>query len=125
MRDEAPDGDRLAEEAVHEHLEMKQTLNQLDSMSAGDAELDQRMAELIAEVRHHVGEEESEILPRIRQAVSEDDLQELGQRMQRAKSLVPTRPHPKAPTSPGAKAAASPPVALVDRVRDAIRSSTD
>jgi hypothetical protein len=39
---------------------------------------------------------------------------------------VPTRPHPKAPTSPlGKLAAGAPVISLVDRVRDAIRSKSD
>lgn len=123
VRELAPQGDRLAEDALHEHVEMKKTLNDLDSMSAQDAGFHDRMRELMAEVRHHVGEEENEIFPGIRQVMSTEDLDELGQRMQRAKAVVPTRPHPHAPTSPGAKAAAAPAVALVDRVRDAIRNA--
>jgi hypothetical protein len=93
--------------------------------SADEPGFDDRMRELIAEVRHHVQEEEGELFPAIRQALSEEDLRELGERMERARSMVPTRPHPNAPTSPGAKAAAGPPVALIDRIRDAIRSAGD
>ncbi|MDP8970322.1 MAG: hemerythrin domain-containing protein [Actinomycetota bacterium] len=125
VRDALPDGDALADEAVDEHLAMKQTLNDLDSMSADDVELDDRMRELMAEVRHHVQEEESGLLPGLRQALSDDDLRDLGSKLDSAKAVVPTRPHPSAPTGPAAKMAASPPVALVDRVRDAVRSWSD
>ena len=125
VREKATGGEQLADEAIHEHLEMKETLNALDSMDATDTAFHDRMRELMAEVRHHVGEEENDIFPHIREAVSAEDLEQLGDRMERAKGMVPTRPHPDAPTSPGAKAAASPPVALVDRIRDAIRSARD
>lgn len=125
VKEKAPEGDRLAEDAVHEHVEMKKTLNDLDSMSAEDDGFDMRMRELMQEVRHHVGDEENEIFPRIRQVMTEEDLQDLGKRLQQAKSMVPTRPHPKAPTSPGAKAVAAPGAALVDRIRDAIRGARE
>lgn len=118
-------GDDLAEEAIHEHVEIKQTLNALDGMTAGEDEFDTRMRALMGEVRHHVQEEEQDILPKVRDAVSEDDLRDMGEAMQRAKSLVPTRPHPKAPTGALGKLATGAPVALVDRVRDAIRASAD
>lgn len=125
LREAVPEGDDLAEESIHEHVEMKETLNALDSMTAGDEGFDERMGELVSEVRHHVQEEENEIFPKIRAAVSEEDLREMGERMQRAKGMVPTRPHPQAPTSPGAKMAAGAPVALVDRIRDAVRGAAD
>jgi hemerythrin superfamily protein len=125
LREVLDNGDQLADEAIEEHLTIKQTLNEIDSMSAEDPGFDDRMRELMAEVRHHVEEEEAELFPGIRQALSEEQLRELGERMERARSMVPTRPHPNAPTSPGAKAAASPPVALIDRIRDAIRNASD
>lgn len=123
LRAAVPDGDELAEEAVHEHLEIKETLNALDGMTAEDDGFDEHMRTLIDEVRHHVQEEEDDILPKVRAALSASDLRDLGEDMRRAKALVPTRPHPGAPTGPMAKLAASPPVAIVDRVRDAVRGA--
>ena len=119
------DGDELADEAVHEHLEIKRTLNELDRMTADQDGFDQRMGELVAEVRHHVEEEEGQMFPKIRERLSAEELADLGESLEGARALVPTRPHPAAPTNPLAKLAASPPVALVDRVRDALRSFTD
>ncbi|HVM14346.1 MAG TPA: hemerythrin domain-containing protein, partial [Egibacteraceae bacterium] len=125
LRQAVPDGSDLADEALHEHVEMKETLNDLDGMTADDDAFDERMRELMDEVRHHVEEEESDIFPKVRQAISEDDLRDMGDRMQRAKAMVPTRPHPNAPTGPVGKLAAGAPVAIVDRVRDALRNAAD
>ena len=125
LREAVDDGDRLADTAIQEHVDIKQTLNAIDSTTAEDPDFDERMRTLIAEVRHHVEEEEGELFPRIRQALGDDELRELGDRLQRARSLVPTRPHPGAPTSPGAKAATGPALALVDRIRDVIRGAGD
>ncbi|MFA9432230.1 hemerythrin domain-containing protein [Egicoccus sp. AB-alg2] len=125
LREVLDNGDALADEAIEEHLAIKNTLNDLDSMTAEDDGFDDRMRELMAEVRHHVQEEEGELFTGLRQALDEEELQTLGEKLERARSMVPTRPHPGAPTSPGAKAAASPPVALIDRIRDAIRNAGD
>lgn len=125
LRDAVPGGSDMAEESIHEHVEMKETLNALDGMTADDDGFDERMRELMGEVRHHVKDEEDEVYPKIEAAVSEDDLRTMDERMQKAKGMVPTRPHPSAPTSPGAKTAAGPPVGLVDRIRDAVRSAAD
>jgi hemerythrin superfamily protein len=125
IRDAIADGDSAADEAIHEHVEIKETLNDLDRMSADDEGFDAKMRELMAEVRHHVEEEEADVFPRFREAVSAEDLERLGGALRRAKSLVPTRPHPSAPTGPVGKLVASPPVALIDRVRDAVRSITE
>lgn len=125
VRTALPDGSSLADEAIDEHLEIKQTLNELDKMSAGDEGFDQRMRDLMAEVRHHVEEEEGDMFPKIREALPADQLQRLGNSLQGAKAIVPTRPHPSAPTGPVGKLATSPPVALIDRVRDALRNWRD
>ncbi|HVL97782.1 MAG TPA: hemerythrin domain-containing protein [Egibacteraceae bacterium] len=125
LRAAVPDGEALADEAVDEHLEIKQTLNEVDKMTADEAGFDQRMQQLVSEVRHHVEEEESTLFPRVREALSADELASLGRALDGARSIVPTRPHPSAPTGPIGKLAAAPAAALVDRVRDAVRSRLD
>ena len=125
VRSKLADGDSLADEAIHEHVEIKQTLNDIDKTSVADEVLDDRMARLMAEVRHHVEEEEKDIFPKIREAIGTDELDSLGRSLDAARTIVPTRPHPSAPTGPIGKLAASPPVALIDRVRDAVRTWKD
>ena len=125
LRTALPGGNDLADEAVHEHVEIKQTLNELDKMSAGDDGFDDRMRELMAEVRHHVEEEEGEIFPAVRNAFDADQLRTLGTSLVAAKAFVRSRPHPGAPTGPLGKLATSPPMTLIDRVRDAVRSWKD
>ena len=126
LRNAVPDGDQLADEAVHEHVEIKQTLNDLDSMTASDEAFDAKMRELMAEVRHHVGDEEGDVFPKIRAALDAERLDDLGQALAGARAMVPSRPHPNAPTSPvGKLVAGAPALALVDRVRDAVRQFAD
>ena len=125
LRTVLPNGNDLADEAVNEHLEIKTTLNELDKMTAEDPGFADRMRELMAEVRSHVTEEEGEIFPQLRDLMAADQLRTLGSSLQAAKSFVPTRPHPGAPTGPIGKLATSPPVALIDRVRDTLRNWKD
>ena len=119
------EGNALADEAIKEHIGIKQTLNELDKMTAEDDGFASRMRDLMAEVRHHVEEEENEMFPKIREAMPADQLQRLGTSLQGAKNIVPTRPHPSAPTGPVGKLVTSAPVALIDRVRDAVRGWRD
>ena len=125
LRTVLPNGNDVADEAVSEHVEIKTTLNELDKMTAEDDGFADKMRELMAEVRHHVAEEEGDIFPQMRELFEADQLRTLGTSLVAAKSFVPTRPHPGAPTGPIGKLATSPPVALIDRVRDTLRNWRD
>jgi iron-sulfur cluster repair protein YtfE (RIC family) len=76
------------------------------------------METLQQEIDEHVQDEEGELWPKLREAVDQETLDELGQVLDEAKKVAPTRPHPKAPTEPPKLALAAPVAALYDRVRD-------
>ena len=59
VRDVLAEGDLLVEEAEHEHQEIKDNLDELEGLEAGEARFDATVATLISNVRHHVREEES------------------------------------------------------------------
>jgi hypothetical protein len=65
-----------------------------------------------------VQDEEQGLWPKLRDAVDEDALVELGEVVDKAKQVAPTRPHPAAPTEPPKLALAAPVAALYDRLRD-------
>jgi hemerythrin superfamily protein len=92
VRRELPDGPGMADEAFQEHQEAKEILRRLDQMDPGDFEFDSAVTELIKDVRHHVDEEESDMFPKLRSALSQERLTELGRQMQEAKQTAPTRP---------------------------------
>jgi hemerythrin superfamily protein len=124
MRNNLPDGERLVQEAIQEHQEAKEVLNSLDRMTPDESGYDQRVRSLIQDVRHHVQEEEGELLPKLRAAVSQERLDQLGEAMESGKRLAPTRPHPRAPASPPGNLVAGPAAAALDRVRDRVREAT-
>jgi hemerythrin superfamily protein len=121
MRD-LPDGDKLTDEALQEHLEAKQVLADLDGMHAGDPELDRRVQKLVEDVRHHVEEEENELFPKLREALAQERLLQMGQAIALGKLLAPTHPHPEAPNAPPANLVVGPAAGIVDRFRDLLTS---
>ena len=120
IRSVLPDGDSLADEAIDEHKEVKELLADLDRMDPSDSDFDTKVRRVIEDVRHHAEEEEREMFPKLRAAVSKKRLDEMGKAMERAKSAAPTRPHPRAPARPPGNLVAGPLAAVVDRVRDAV-----
>ncbi|GAA4615306.1 hypothetical protein GCM10023195_67410 [Actinoallomurus liliacearum] len=67
-----------AEHGTEEHHEAEDMLERLRAMPPEGREFEERLKEFIDAVKHHVEEEESDILPALREAVSAERLQELG-----------------------------------------------
>lgn len=88
IREILADGEQLVREAVEEHQQAKEELAQLEAMSTDDPGFDSRMHKLISDVRHHVNEEEGEMLPKLRQAVGQTWLDELGEELRRTKQRL-------------------------------------
>ncbi|MDP8978728.1 MAG: hemerythrin domain-containing protein [Actinomycetota bacterium] len=112
------DGRSLAGHSVDEHQRVKDLLAWLDGAEPADLGYEERVGELITEVRHHVEEEETQLFPKLREAVPAQQLETLGAAMAMAKVLAPTRPHPHAPNTPPVNVLAGPVAAVVDALRD-------
>lgn len=95
-------------------------MKDLDGLDPTDPRFDELLSKLMSEIRHHIADEESDLFPRLRQACSEAELVELGEKIVRAKETAPTRPHPAAPDRPPMNKILAPGAGLVDRMRDAI-----
>jgi hemerythrin-like domain-containing protein len=84
----APDEDEDVDDGIAEHHHVAETLKQL---LAGDPEApgaDGLIAAMIGEVRHHVEEEEEQILPAFADAASNEQLSDLGEKFVAAKEKV-------------------------------------
>jgi hemerythrin superfamily protein len=88
VREVIAEGDRLVNEALEEHQQAKQQLAELEWMSATEPGYDAKVETLIRDVRHHVNEEEGEVLPRLQRAVGESWLVELGDELRQAKQRL-------------------------------------
>jgi hemerythrin superfamily protein len=113
-------GDELADHELEEHAEAEKLMKQLDGLDPTDPRFDELLGTLMAEIRHHIEEEESDLLPKLEAACSEEQLRDLGEKVVRAKAMAPTHPHPSAPDKPPANKLLAPGAALVDRMRDAL-----
>jgi hemerythrin-like domain-containing protein len=110
-----------AEEAEHareEHAEAEETMQKLEKLDADDPAFDDELATLIAEIRHHIEDEEGQMFAHMRQAIDADELRKLGERVETFKKVAPTRPHPSVPNEPLPRIAAGPAASLFDRMRD-------
>lgn len=118
LRAKVDGGDAMADEAIDEHQQAKRLLADLEKLDAGSADHTKAMDELIATVRHHVEEEEGDVLPKLRDAVDASTLDKMGDLVEQAKKVVPTHPHPLVPGTATAQLVAGPWAATVDKVRD-------
>jgi hemerythrin superfamily protein len=108
-------------EALEEHHVAKWILSELDGMSPTEERYDAKVTVLIESVKHHIQEEESGLFPQVRQAMGRKQLLEIGDALERAKKLAPTRPHPRSPDVPPANLIVGPAAGLADRALSAVR----
>ncbi|MGW1729195.1 hemerythrin domain-containing protein [Streptomyces sp. NPDC002306] len=118
VREHIEDGDRIADKEIADHGRVEKILKQLEKTDADDLPGNPLLPQLMDEVIAHVQDEEDNLFPMLRQACSSDMLDDLGDKVRRAKSMAPTRPHPSAPDTAPANKLLAPGIGLVDRARD-------
>jgi hemerythrin-like domain-containing protein len=72
----------ILRESVEEHLSMKRLLADIVEGEVEDEQFEARIEVLKEQVEHHVEEEEKELFPKVRKALSREELDDLGTRMQ-------------------------------------------
>src|SRR5581483_2650592 len=80
-------GTDLVKEAIKEHGTMKQYISQLCGHNLGKSEYDTTVHKMMKGVRHHVKEEEGEMLPEAEQHL-DGELNRLGAEMQQKKQKL-------------------------------------
>ena len=118
IREYLPDGEKAVEHDIEEHKELERTMKRLEEVDVTSADFDERLRELESTLTDHVQDEESEQFPELRQRVPREELVELAGKVETAKKLAPTRPHPGAPNNQLFHKLVGPGVGLVDRLRD-------
>jgi hemerythrin-like domain-containing protein len=113
-------GDELADTAIAQEQEGKEVLDKLNKLDAGDPEFEKLLAEFIRAGREHIDYEENQVWPGLRAALTEQQAEELGGKLEAGKKTAPTRPHPHTPATPGALKSTGPVAAAADKARDAI-----
>jgi hemerythrin superfamily protein len=115
-----PDGEKIVDHELEEHAKAEQVMKALEETDAEDPKFDELTRELIDSIRHHVEDEEGDLLPKMREACDAEELRDLGEKFENSKKMAPTRPHPSAPDRPPANKILGPGVGLIDRMRDAL-----
>ncbi|GIF04959.1 hemerythrin domain-containing protein [Actinoplanes siamensis] len=118
MRKHLPDGEKSVEHDVKEHKELEQLMKRLEAADVTGAEFDATLRQLETVLADHVRDEEAEQFPELRRHIPREELVELAGKVETAKKLAPTRPHPGAPNNELFHKLVGPGVGLVDRLRD-------
>ena len=87
VADELSDGKRLAREAENEHKEARHLIGRVRN-TTDETHLAELMSELKQAIEHHVSEEENEMLPKARQEISSDQLDQMGRDFEEAKQAA-------------------------------------
>ncbi len=124
MRDSVPDGKSAVDHDTQEHKQLEATMKQLESAEPSDPRFAELVRQLRDVLRDHVDDEESEQLPKLCAHLSQEQLSELGGKVELAKKVAPTRPHPAAPNAELFHKLVGPGVGLVDRLRDKLTGRT-
>lgn len=121
IRRALPDLEDDVKEDLEEHHLVEVALLELDHMSPDDERFDAKFTVVMENVRHHLEEEEGELLPRLREEMEEEARRELGAALEAAWPMAPERPHPLSPdTQPGVSLVGIP-AALWDRGLNVLR----
>lgn len=124
MKKNLPSTAGMVDHGIREHQTLKEDLAALDSMSVSDARFDATVQRVWKDLKHHMKEEESEILPALEKKASAQDLSDLGKTFQSVESIAPSRPHPNAPSEGIAGVAANMGAKVIDSMRDAAREAS-
>jgi hypothetical protein len=77
--EEDEESEDLVEEAKCEHEEVEEILEEMEGMGSDDDEWETKLADLKQDLQHHIREEEGEIFEKAKEALSQEDLQEIGE----------------------------------------------
>jgi hemerythrin superfamily protein len=124
VREELDGLDAELDEDLEEHHAAELLLSELDGASSSSLERFDAKVEVLKEnVLHHMEEEETDLLPKVREGLSEERRRELGAAMVEVWKVAPTRPHPHTPDTPPGNVVAGLPGSVADAGVQAVRGA--
>jgi hemerythrin superfamily protein len=90
VAEKVPGGGSLSSEAEKEHGEARQLIGRIRNTS-NENHLADLMSELKQAIEHHVNEEENEMLPKAREAIDSNELEQMGAAFEEAKQSAAQR----------------------------------
>ncbi len=124
IRDHVPNGAAAVDEDTQEHKQLEVAMKELESADASSPEFLDVLARTRSIFEHHIADEEGEQFPQLRAGIPQPELVQMGAKVEAAKKVAPTRPHPAAPNNQVFHKLVGPGVGLVDRLRDRLSGRT-
>lgn len=118
VRAKLDQGSEEADHAIEEHQQIKRLLSDLEKFDIGSPEHDDRFDGLVAAVQEQVAQEEGELFLQLRSMLDPERLDQMASLVDKARSLMPTHPHPNVPGTAAAQVLTGPLASLADHVRD-------
>ncbi|MVU77275.1 hemerythrin domain-containing protein [Nocardia sp. ET3-3] len=111
----------IVDDRLHEEDEAKHALARLAEIGVDHADFDGAFRAFADKVVAHAEKEEKEEFGQLITQASREERVRLANVVRFAEAVAPTRPHPGVGESAAANLLAGPPLAVFDRIRDAIR----
>lgn len=118
VEEHVPNGKEKVEHDKREHQEIVEVMKQIEGVDASTPAFTEMAMKLETLLRHHAHDEESDQFPELRAHIPHQKLVDIGEKVQNAKKLAPTRPHPSAPHSELFHKTIGPGVGMIDRLMD-------
>ncbi|WP_197383205.1 hemerythrin domain-containing protein [Mycolicibacterium mengxianglii] len=120
VRQAVENGDTLADTAIEQEQAGKELLQRLEDGKPGEPDYQEALQQFVVEAREHIAYEQDVVWPQVEAAMSREALESLGEKLEAAKKIAPTRPHPDTPPNPAVLNTMGMATAMVDHVRDAV-----
>jgi hemerythrin superfamily protein len=120
-RRKANAADAVVDARLREEDEAKHALADLYDMGVDHPQFDSKLDTLAGAVLDHAEHEEHDEFPYLRQNLDAEARRRMAGAVRAAEATAPTRPHPASGESAPANMLAGPPMAVFDRMRDAVR----
>jgi hemerythrin-like domain-containing protein len=112
-------GDALADKAIQQEQTGKKLLQRLHDGHPGEPGYHAALEEFVKAAREHIAFEQEVVWPQVEAALSSAQLERLGEKLELAKKIAPTRPHPDTPPNPAVLKTVGLGAAVADHVLDA------
>ncbi|MDH6565272.1 hemerythrin superfamily protein [Streptomyces sp. SAI-117] len=119
LRRISADGQDLTAGVEQEHQEINELLAQVEK-SPDDPQRPEWIRRSFALISQDIRDEEDELLPRLREALSDRRLRQVGAAWEAVRAGAPTHPHPAVSRRPPGNALSGVPLTVFDRLRDLI-----
>jgi hemerythrin superfamily protein len=112
----------IVDRRIREEDEAKTALAELEKLDANAPPFDAKIRDFHESVLRHATAEETELFPVLEQKCSTEELAQMADRIRKAEKMAPTHAHPHGPNSAIGNLLVGPFAAMVDKVKDKIRS---